>query len=94
MGRAEGHVENYLRKRVKELGGEYRKTIYQGRKGAPDLWCFFPGGKLIIGETKSKVGELSAVQKAEIARLRELGQTVGVAYSREDVDEILSEVFL
>lgn len=89
MGRRENYVEDYLRRKVTENGGMFRKVTYQGRSGAPDLWCFFPKGKLVIVESKASDGRLSKQQEAEIARLRHYGQTVLVAYSREDVDKII-----
>lgn len=82
-------VEAYLRKRVKELGGFYRKVVYQGRSGSPDDWCFFSGGRLLIIECKSSTGRLSAVQKREIQLLKKKGFKVAVVYSKEDVDEVL-----
>lgn len=90
MGKPESHVEDYLRKRVQELGGRYRKVTYQGRRGAPDQWCFFPDGLLLIVECKSDAGELEPIQKHEIRTLRAMGQKVFVAYSRPEVDEILA----
>lgn len=90
MGRAENYVERYLIARVQELGGDTRKVVYQGRKGSPDRWCFLPGGKLVIVECKSSVGQLSRQQAREIEWLTEIGQKVYVAYTREQVDEILS----
>lgn len=39
----ERHVEAYLVKRVRELGGEVRKMRWIGRDGAPDRVMMMPG---------------------------------------------------
>lgn len=92
MGKPEAHVEDYLRDRVKELGGFHRKVTYQGRNGSPDDWCFFPGAKLIIVECKSDNGTLRPDQKKEIALLRKNGFSVYVANTRKEIDLIMELV--
>lgn len=89
MGSAEAKVEKYLVEQVKRLGGEALKVTYQGRAGAPDRWCFIPGGILIIVETKAKGGRLSALQKKHLAWFTKMGFSAHCVYSREQVDEIL-----
>lgn len=84
----EKDVEKYLRERVKELGGFYRKVVYQGRQGAPDDWCFFPGGKLVIVECKGPGGRLTRQQAAEIEQLGKAGYHVHVVFSRVDVEKV------
>lgn len=88
MGSAESYVEKYLVARVKELGGEALKVVYQGRTGAPDRWCILPGGRIIIVETKSATGKLSTKQRKEIQWFRRMGFEAHVVSSREMVDEI------
>lgn len=39
----ESQIETHLVKRVKELGGECRKVIWPGRRGAPDRLVMLPG---------------------------------------------------
>jgi hypothetical protein len=89
MGRKENRVEAYLQKRVTELGGFTRKVTYQGRAGAPDQWCFFPGGRLLIVECKAEDGTLDALQAQEIRQLIRYGFTAKVAYAKEDVEKYL-----
>jgi hypothetical protein len=38
----ERDIERHLVKRVKELGGEVRKVVWQGRRGAPDRFVMLP----------------------------------------------------
>lgn len=91
MGKKEAIVEDYLRKRIKELGGFSRKAVYQGRKGAPDQWCFFPGGRLLLVECKAKGEVPEPLQEVEMAALRKLGFWATWTDSREGVDRILEE---
>jgi len=87
----EKDIEKYLRARVKDLGGIYRKVVYQGRKGSPDDWCFFPGGKLVIVECKSPTGRVDRHQAVEHEELGKMGFKVHVVYSRADIEQMLLE---
>lgn len=42
----ESEIETYLRRRVKELGGECRKVSWVGRNSAPDRIVMLPGSRL------------------------------------------------
>lgn len=84
----EKDIEKYLRARVKELGGIYRKVVYQGRKGSPDDWCFFPGGKLVIVECKGHDGRVDKHQAAEHEELGKMGFNVHVVFSRVDIEKV------
>lgn len=88
----ESVVEAHLRKRVKELGGVHRKVVYQGRKGALDDWCFFPGGKLLIIECKRPAkNKLDPLQEIELEFLQGYGFKADWANTKEQVDKILTE---
>lgn len=88
----EANIEAYLRKRVKELGGEHRKVTYQGRKGAPDDWCFFPCGQLLIIECKRPgKNKLDPLQVVEIEFLQRMGFAAYWVNSKEEIDAILAE---
>lgn len=94
MNGKESSIENYLRKRVKELGGFHRKVTYQGRKGAPDDWCFFPGGRLLIVECKRpRKNKLDPLQEVEVAILQRAGFNASWVNSKEQVDALLAEFF-
>lgn len=86
-------IEKYLRNRVNALGGVHRKVVYQGRKGSPDDWCFFPGGRLLIFECKAPGRKPTKQQVVEIVTLKALGQQVFLVDSKAAIDEVL-EVFL
>ena len=84
----ESLIEKHLIATVKARGGFTRKVVYQGRKGAPDRWCFFPNGKLVIIELK-KLGEKPRIdQEVEIEKLREMGQRVFVVDCKEQIDAL------
>lgn len=87
----EKDIEKYLRERVKQLGGIYRKVVYQGRKGAPDDWCFFPGGKLVIVECKGLGGRVDRQQAVEHEELGLKGFKVHVVYTRTEVERMFEE---
>ena len=84
----ERNIEDYLHRRVKELGGEYRRLKWQGRNDAPDDLILLPGRHILI-ECK-KPGEVpSGAQLREHERLRSSGFEVHVAESFEDIDSSL-----
>lgn len=87
----ESAIERHTNARVISKGGFTRKIIYQGRKGSPDRWCFFPGGKLCIIELKRLGKTPSPEQAEEIRKLKAQGFDVHVADSKEQVDEILND---
>lgn len=85
----ESKLEHYLDARVKSLGGFTRKVTYQGRTGAPDRWCFLPGGIFFMVELKAPGKKPRSHQVAEIATLHKIGQRVYLADSKETINEIL-----
>ena len=92
MGSKEAVVEQYLVKRVKEIGGIAYKFTSPGRRSVPDRICVFPTGIVLFVECKASGGVLSAGQKREIERLQELRASVTVVWSKENVDDLLAAV--
>lgn len=80
-------IENYLRMRIKELGGICYKFVSPGNSGVPDRICVMRDGKIIFVECKQPNGRLSVLQTKQIARLKALGCKVLVIWSKEDVDK-------
>ena len=92
MGRQESNVENYLRDRVKELGGQCRKVVYQARAGSLDSWCLVPGGRLLIIECKRpKKNRLDPLQEIELKWLQGMGFKATWVNTKEQVDAVLKE---
>jgi len=102
----ESSIEDYLVRRVKELGGEVRKVQWIGRKGAPDRVVMRGErdgpGWTIPAETiwvELKAEGLAALfphtpherqQHREHERMRSMGQRVVVIDSYAGVEELLS----
>lgn len=86
----EREVEKYLTDEVKKLGGECFKFIPDFARGMPDRLVCLPHGISVWVETKRpEGGKLSAAQKLRHVELRRLGQSVEVAWCREDVDRLV-----
>ena len=95
----ERNVERHLVKRVKELGGECRKVIWQGRRGAPDRLVMLPpmwreskdwqSPTTIWVELKAPGVKPESHQLREHERMRAMGQRVVVIDSIEGVEELL-----
>jgi hypothetical protein len=64
------------------------KFTSPSRRSVPDR-MFIRGGRVVFIEFKRPGGELTSGQVREIERLRAAGAEVHVAYSVEDVKEIL-----
>ena len=84
-------IEKYLVDVVNTLGGECWK--WSGRIGVPDRICFFPGGRVVFVEVKQKTGRLSKMQMHIHEKLRNLGMDVRVVWSKDDVDELVRQIF-
>ena len=83
----EKRIEEYLKKRVKTLGGLCLKFISPGSSGVPDRICVLAKGVILV-ECKRPDGILSPSQKLMHKRLKDLGAEVFTVYSTEDIDEI------
>ena len=81
-------VEKYLVDQATAIGFEVRKVKWIGRNGAPDrvLRGF---GQTIWVETKAPKKGPKPCQIREHKRMRDAGQTVRVAATFDQVDEVL-----
>ena len=84
----EKRIEEYLKKRVKALGGLCLKFVSPGTSGVPDRICVL-AKRVIFVECKRPDGVLSPSQKIVQKRLTDLGAEVFTVYSKGDIDEIL-----
>jgi hypothetical protein len=85
-------LQKYLRQRVEQTGGVYRKARWEGRRGCPDCYCWWPGGTYAWVEVKVGRDALSTLQSRETARMGASGLAVFVAKCQEDVDDILARL--
>lgn len=83
-------IEDYLRLRVKQLGGRAYKFVSPGNAGVPDRIVILPGRLIFFVETKAPGGKTTRLQDKKIAEMEALGCDVFVADSREGVDQILA----
>jgi len=91
----ERDIERALIRRVKEVGGEVRKVVWQGRRGAPDRLLLLPKKRrkarpLIFVELKAPKGKLSKLQEIEHEILARYGVKVVVVNSIEQIEKVVA----
>lgn len=75
----ESEIEKILTDTVKKLGGRAYKWVSPGNAGVPDRIVILPGLPApAFVELKTDTGTLTALQTAQINRMRGLGQKVWV----------------
>jgi len=84
----EKHIEAYLVKRVKALGGIAYK--WRGHGGAADRIVVLPDGTVWFVEVKTIGGRLSALQKVFAADMARLKQQYCVLWTKEQIDAWLT----
>lgn len=87
-------IEEYLRKRVKKMGGIAIKLTSSNLRAIPDRLCLFPGdpGHLAFVELKAPGRKPKKAQALFIAMLRRMGFVAVVIDSRPRVDAFLKWV--
>lgn len=86
-------VERRLVAEVKSLGGRAYKWESPGNNGVPDRIVVLPQGRVYFIETKRpKGGKAEALQELQHQRLRELGATVYLIKTIEQVMAFIKEV--
>lgn len=85
-------IEQYLRSKIRAIGGECYKLSAEYDKGIPDRLVVLPNGKIRFIETKRpKGGVLSDMQRYKIKKLQNLKCVVRVLSTYEAVDEFVKE---
>ncbi len=85
----ESAIEEHLHKRVKELGGDYRRVSWIGRNGANDDLILLPDQKRhVLVECKRPKKAATTAQLREHGRLRDAGFEVYVVSTIAEVDAI------
>lgn len=85
----ESDIEKYLRVRVQAEGGRAYKWVSPGNNGVPDRIVMLPGAPDIFVELKAPGKKPTALQVIQHRMLRELGRTVWVIDSKEQVDGLI-----
>lgn len=91
MGKAENKVEKYLVEQAKKHKFFCCKFVSPATDGVPDR-ILIGNGHTIFIETKSSNGELSEIQKEIIALMRSQGAVVYVAFSRQQINDIINSL--
>lgn len=91
MGRRENKIEKYLCEQATLRNAVVRKVTYQGRRGAPDRWLFFPDGMLLIVECKAFGETPDPLQLHEMKVLRKHGYAVAWVDSRVAARKLLDD---
>lgn len=88
----ENEVEGYLTRQVEALGG--RSVKIDTVIGFPDRLILLPQGVSALVETKRPIGgRVSDVQLVMHSTLRRIGHAPRIAYTREDVDALLRQLY-
>lgn len=85
----EAALEAFLVRRVRSAGGECWKWVSPGHRGVPDRLCVLPGGRVVAVELKGPGGRVHSLQARAMKRLEELGMTVALIRTAEDIEELL-----
>jgi hypothetical protein len=83
-------IENYLVNQVRKHGGRAYKWVSPGNIGVPDRIVMFScWQKPMFVELKAPGGRLSAQQRVQHKKLRNLNAWVFVVSSKKEVDEFI-----
>lgn len=87
----ESVIEDYLIRRVRQLGGWTSKWVSPACSGLPDRIVILNGHTVFV-ETKAPGKKARELQKMTFDDIRECGGHVYVAATQAEVDEVLSEL--
>lgn len=85
----EKEIEEYLRERVKAVGGRAYKFVSPGNAGVPDRLVLFPKGITVFVELKAPGKKPTALQLAQQNKIRSLGFLVEIVDSKQRVDDLI-----
>jgi len=88
----ERDIEKYLRDEIRKAGGRAYKFVSPGNNGVPDRLILMPGGRIVFVELKAPGNKPTALQAAQIAKIRALGFKVYIIDSMAGVDALIEEV--
>lgn len=87
----ESEIEKILVREVKKLGGVAYKWVSPGNDGVPDRIVIFPRRHPVFVELKMEKGRLTALQEAQIGRLKKLEQDVMVIYGLDGLSQFFQD---
>ena len=89
----EQEIELQLVRAVKKMGGRAVKFMSPGFDGMPDRLVLLPGGKCGFVEVKAPSRKPRALQVVRHEMLKELGFKVYVADAKEQIEEIINDIY-
>lgn len=90
MGKAENYIEGYLYRQVKDHGGLCLKFT-SAISGVPDRIVILAGSTVFV-ETKAPGEEPRRLQLVRIGEMRDAGADVRIIDTRDQVDELVTEL--
>lgn len=87
-----GKLQDHIKDRVQKSGGQYRKARWEGRRGCPDCFVWWPHGAFAWIEVKAPGDRFSTLQEREGRRMQEAGLPVFVVTSKEEIDVVIPKV--
>ncbi|MEO1815267.1 MAG: VRR-NUC domain-containing protein [Acetobacterium sp.] len=85
----EKEVEQYLVKKVKEIGGKAFKFTSPGNNGVPDRLVCLPGGRIVFVELKAPGCKTRPDQNNQMKKLHDLGCDVFVIDNKETINGLV-----
>ncbi|MDD3457699.1 VRR-NUC domain-containing protein [Sphaerochaeta sp.] len=89
----EKEIELQLVMAVKKMGGRAVKFISPGFDGMPDRLVLLPGGRCGFVEVKAAGKKMRALQRVRHEMLKGLGFKTYVLDSREQIEEIINDIY-
>lgn len=90
----ESKIEAHLKKEIAKINGLCLKWVAPGTRGVPDRIIIMPKGKTYFIEMKQEKGKLHPLQKYVHKQFATRGHSVYVLWSKQDVDDFISEVVI
>lgn len=88
--RREGHIEQWLGNKVRQLGCLYYKFVSPGNAGVPDRLLVLPDGRVWFVELKDEHGKLSPQQIRQGCRLEKCKAKFFVVYGMDGAQNLVN----
>ena len=85
-------IMDYLRARPGVFAWKQSNGRYSSQNGTPDITCVFHGRYVGFEVKRPIFGEVSAIQKDAIRRIREVGGVAAVVTTPEDAADVLHKI--
>lgn len=88
----ESKIEDWLNRKIKEIGGLSFKWVSPNNPGVPDRIYIFPNNQVYFVELKTEIGRLSNIQKWQRERLRQMGVNYRLVKGMDEARELIKEL--